>query len=1055
MAEKGNFPTERTTGKHSGIGNELLKLFAQTYSRKEYLDQVVTLISDYSHCQCVGIRVLDPEGYVPYESYKGYPKTFCECESWLSVKRDPCACTRVISGNLEPEDLPVSTPSKSFFCNNLIQYYQGLSREAQSRFRGACIQNGYHSVAIIPIRYREQALGAIQLSDAREGKVPQGVVKHLEAFAPLIAEAVYRFTLEEDLQWNYHVQTVINAFLNLSQENLCLENLTGKALSLLGSVPWPALESRSAIFLLGDKPETLVLKAHSGFEEGIHLACASVPFGRCLCGRAAATREVQFTDDPDECHPNRHGKAAPYGYYAVPILSPGRVLGVIHLQFLHGHRRQQRNESLLAAVANTLAGLIVRKQSEEQIVFQASLLGHVRNAVMATDLDGKIVYWNKFAQVLYGWEAGAVMGKAVFDVTVPEGDAKQARKIMSVVQNAGYWEGELNMKRQDGSTFPAHFVLAGIVDARKHPMGYIGVSADITKQKLAEDNLRTAHQRLLDIIEFLPDATFVVDQDKKVIAWNRALEEMTGVPKEKILGEDNLAYAIPFYGQKRPMLIDLVFSEDKETEIEYEFVKKKGNTLFAETFVPSTIEGKRAFLWATASPLFDSSGDLVGAIETIRDITERKRMETQLQYLVTHDPLTNIANRYSLEETLKRSVAKATRGVKSALLLIDIDNFKLVNDSLGHAAGDGLLVTLTNFLKNALRDGDLLARLGGDEFAVLLEGSDEKEAGVVAEKLRRAVDEEEMCLVMYKSCLSLSISIGIVMIDGTLDYQKIISCADIALTSAKEKGRNRIVFLQPGEDTAARLLETNQLVSIIKNALKENQLQLFFQPVVRLSDRVITHHEALIRLRDKDGKIIFPGSFIPVAERFGLMPQIDRWVVQSSLDVLGQYPDLKLFVNLSGVSLGDEDLLEFIEEDIRKSGITPSRIGFEITETTAVKDLALTEHWISRLKSLGCKFALDDFGVGFSSFSYLRILSVDSLKIDGFFIRNLDKDTTHFALVQAMNSVAHALGKKTVAEFVENEDILNLLQTLGIDYGQGYFLGEPSPIPATTGKNAL
>ena len=234
---------------------------------------------------------------------------------------------------------------------------------------------------------------------------------------------------------------------------------------------------------------------------------------------------------------------------------------------------------------------------------------------------------------------------------------------------------------------------------------------------------------------------------------------------------------------------------------------------------------------------------------------------------------------------------------------------------------------------------------------------------------------------------------------------------------------------------------------LIKNALRENRLVLFFQPVFSVAHGKIIHHEALVRLQEKTGELIMPGRFIPVAERFGMMPQIDRWVIKASIKALLQYEDLKLFINLSGASLGDEKLLEQVELEICESGLDSSRIGFEITETSAVKDLIQADKWIRHIKGLGCNFALDDFGIGFSSFSYLRMLPVDYLKIDGSFINNIDTDPNYRAIVKAMNEVAHALNKKTIAEFVENENVLNLLSEIGVDYAQGYHLGKPSPYP--------
>ncbi|MFX4262342.1 EAL domain-containing protein [Pelotomaculum propionicicum] len=564
----------------------------------------------------------------------------------------------------------------------------------------------------------------------------------------------------------------------------------------------------------------------------------------------------------------------------------------------------------------------------------------------------------------------------------------------------------------------------------------------------SNDLLRESHQKLLDIIEFLPDATFVIDSDRKVIAWNKAIEEMTGVPKEDIIGKGDYSYAEPFYNKKRPILIDLIFSDDREMNDIYPSVEKKGNTLYAEIYIPNVFNGMGANLWGLASPLYDENDKIVGAIESLRDISEHKRMEKQLQYLATHDALTNIPNRYSLTQTLKRAVAKAKRGEKSAFLFIDLDNFKLVNDTLGHATGDELLVTMAKILRRNLREGDLLARFGGDEFCVLLEGATFEEAEIVAEKLRQAVDQEELVMDKHKCCLNLSVSIGVVMVDGTLDTQKVLSYADNALYMAKDNGKNRVTFLKPDEETELWLSETNRMITLINSALKDDLFTLFFQPVIRVSDGRIMHHEMLLRLQAPDGELILPNRFIPIAERFGLMPQVDRWVVQSSLAALKKYPELKPFINLSGLSLGDEELLLFIEKHISESGIEPSRIGFEITETTAVKDMARAERWIHRLKRLGCRFALDDFGIGFSSFSYLRLLPVDYLKIDGSYIRDMDRDATHKSLVKAINAVAHALGKKTIAEFVENEEIMKSLGDMDIDFGQGYYLGKPISAPA-------
>lgn len=428
-----------------------------------------------------------------------------------------------------------------------------------------------------------------------------------------------------------------------------------------------------------------------------------------------------------------------------------------------------------------------------------------------------------------------------------------------------------------------------------------------------------------------------------------------------------------------------------------------------------------------------------------REVDERRRSEEKLRFMATHDPLTDIPNRYHFAEKLREASLAAGLQNKSALILIDLDNFKVINDTFGHKAGDQLLVDMARLLKKNIRSNDVLARLGGDEFGILLDDTDAVKAARAAEQFRRLLDEGELCVDTQQVCFNLTISIGVVIIDGTLDEQELLSSADTALYAAKEEGKNRISIIESAQDKA-KLSETNIMVNKIKTALRENQFELHFQPVCDAAGEIV-HYEALIRLRNEDGSVLYPNSFIPVAERFGLMAQIDRWVVTTAVKILNDYPgQQRLFVNLSGISLGDKALLAFIETKIRKSGIEPERIGFEITETTAVKDLTQAENWIKRLKALGCCFALDDFGVGFSSFSYLSALPVDYLKIDGSFVREIDSNQRQLALVKAMNSVAHTLGKKTIAEFVENQSIARLLGDIGVDCGQGYYYGKPSPL---------
>jgi diguanylate cyclase (GGDEF)-like protein len=437
-------------------------------------------------------------------------------------------------------------------------------------------------------------------------------------------------------------------------------------------------------------------------------------------------------------------------------------------------------------------------------------------------------------------------------------------------------------------------------------------------------------------------------------------------------------------------------------------------------------------------------------VAVIRDITEQKHIQDELLYLVKHDALTQLPNRYFLEETITKIISgQSPRG---SLLLVDIDNFKLINDTLGHLSGDKMLIKTAAILQQHLPKGSFLARIDSDEFAVLLSGVELEAAMAAAEKLRTAVETAKLYPAAGSAPFTISISVGIAPLERGATAGDILSHADYLLYRAKQQGRNLVVAPGYGSDIKDRLDESIRLLQSIQDALAEGRMVLYFQPVVNAYSQQIIHHEGLLRIAEKNGIVQLPGSFIPVAEQFGLMSLIDRQVIQLAFAALVQYPDLRLFVNLSGVSVGDTALLNLIEENIKVKGIDPKRLGFEITETMAIRDIPQAERWLRKLKAVGCQFALDDFGIGFSSFSYLQQLPVDFVKIDGSFVRDLDCNERHRVLVQAIHSVASSLGKVTIAEFVENDAIASILSGYQISNLQGYYLGRPEPVPQSLDK---
>ena len=442
------------------------------------------------------------------------------------------------------------------------------------------------------------------------------------------------------------------------------------------------------------------------------------------------------------------------------------------------------------------------------------------------------------------------------------------------------------------------------------------------------------------------------------------------------------------------------------------------------------------------APVHEADGTIGHFVSVSEDITEQKRQEARIRHLAVHDFLTGLPNRFALEENLKQTVARSRRGRQGALLLLDLDNFKAVNDTAGHPTGDRLLIALAKLLTNIVRESDLLARLGGDELAVLLDNASADEALALAERLRQAVDEFRY--PWGAEVFAPTTSIGVAVIDGNLDSAEILALADAALYAAKDQGGNRVVLYRHEDEKGTKLAEEHRWVTRIKDALREQRLVLFYQPVVHLAGGQPLYFEALIRMRDKTGALIGPANFIPVAERFGLIPQIDRWVVKTALHILQEQPHLHLFVNLSATGLEDQALIDYIVNAIQESKVLPHRLGFEITETAAVRNMARAQEQIGRLKQLGCPFALDDFGTGFSSIAYLHSLPVDYLKVEGTIARNLENDPAQRALVHAIVAVAHALSKQVIVEAVETEATAEVLRSLGVQYGQGYLWGRPA-----------
>ncbi|HHE64697.1 MAG TPA: EAL domain-containing protein, partial [Bacteroidetes bacterium] len=433
----------------------------------------------------------------------------------------------------------------------------------------------------------------------------------------------------------------------------------------------------------------------------------------------------------------------------------------------------------------------------------------------------------------------------------------------------------------------------------------------------------------------------------------------------------------------------------------------------------------------------------------INELAERKIVDAKLKYLVVHDELTNLLNRQNFERQLRLILNRSNMmQYNGALLFIDIDRFSLINELEGFETGDRLLVEIVSIIRKQSAKNDLFARIGSDEFCLFLENRTFEEIKKIAEKIRKRVYEYRF--FTGDVCYSISLSIGISGLNESLAVyhpSELISRARQACNMAKKKGRNMIWKYNENDIAVQERHRDIYWVPLIRKALLEKSFFLVFQPVVDLLDGVISHYEVLIRMKAADNEVISPGQFIPVAERMGLIHSIDLWVVESAFDFLAQLPsaqsNVSLAINLSSVAFQDDSLLPTIKEKLELTWIDAKRITFEITETAAVDNFEQTRDMIMKIRALGCKFALDDFGAGFCSFNYLKTFPVDYVKIDGQFIQDLINDETDQVLVKSMAEVAKKLGKKTIAEFVETPETILKLKELGINLGQGFIFGKP------------
>jgi len=729
--------------------------------------------------------------------------------------------------------------------------------------------------------------------------------------------------------------------------------------------------------------------------------------------------------------------------WSTPIkAAAGHALGALGV-FRANAGLPSTHETQIMARAAQLAGIAIERRLAEEALRSSErsfrgLFESIAEGVYQSGLDGRLLSVNPAFVSMFGHASTEELCRQPAE-TLYWNPADRAEFVRRMEAEGEIRDAEFLMRRRDGQQLVILENARPMRDASGRIVGYEGTIANITERKRAEQAIFAEKERAQVTLESIGDAVISTDPEGRIEYINPVAESLTAW---------TLAEA---RGQPIGAVLKLVNELTREP-IENSLTGALGRS---ETGAPAdhtvliTRTGSEVAIQESAAPICDRGGRVIGAVVVFHDNTRERRLKRALSWQASHDALTGLINRREFDNRLHAALLSAQRGEGShALLYIDLDQFKLVNDTCGHQAGDRLLRDVTGLLQTRVRASDIIARLGGDEFGVLLEGCTLEQATRIAEGVRQAI--RDFRFVWGANTVSVGASIGIVQIRAeTENATTVMSAADIACYAAKDAGRNRIHVYEA--DGVSHRHREMHWVTRVTRAAEDNRLELFFQPIVPLgAPAQRAFYELTVRLRDDNDVLVPPSEFIPAAERYNVMSVIDRWVVGQAIELLYERQRLGrplplLAVNLSGTSLNEQSFVEFVLQSVADPAIAGA-LCFEITETTAVTSLSNARYLMSELRGRGCRFALDDFGTGVSSFVYLKTLPVDFLKIDGQFVSHITSDPVNRSMVEAVGKVGRALGIATVAECVEGEAVLAELRRIGVDYAQGYHLAQALPV---------
>ncbi len=812
---------------------------------------------------------------------------------------------------------------------------------------------------------------------------------------------------------------------------------------------------KAAIMQLDTKNQTLSVAEAPSLSDAFKLHLDNIEVGEnsISCGSAVHQLQDRVTEniERDASWPaaldeaRKHGIKAAWSF--VVCGEGGRVVGTLDV-YLNEARGPSTDELDKLGRMVRLAGIAIKRQQDEEKLRSSEaryrgLFENVVDGVYIASRDGEIITANPALVEMLGYDSVDDL-KAAGPTPVLYVNPIDRERVFARLDTDGVVKNfEYRLRCKDGRKIVVLENSRAIYDDMGNLTAHEGTITDITDRKRAETRVFEEKERAQVTLQSIGDGVVTTDADGNVDYINPVAQDLTGWNVRSAKGT--------------PVTdIMMIVNEHTRAQVENPVVRclKQGRVVtLAENSILITRDGEEVPIQDSAAPIRDRIGNIIGSVMVFHDVSKESRLFRQLSYQASHDTLTGLVNRREFESHLVAALDKvqANHEETHALLYVDLDQFKVVNDTFGHTAGDALLQQLTGLIQASIRSTDVLARLGGDEFGILLECCDEQRAIEVAESIREAI--EGYRFEWLESFTAVRCSIGVVLVTSeNADAAGLMSSADVACYSAKDMGRNQIHFYRDSD--ASMRHEEMKWVSRITSAVEDNRLELFFQPIIGIGkdqQQQRGHYELLLRMRDENGEIVGPDQFIPSAERYNLMSTLDRWVIHEALSELADRSTdgearYTLAINLSGTSLSEDRFLDFVIDELKKQKLPNGAICFEITETAAISNLSRVVHFMKTLKKLGCKFSLDDFGSGLSSFTYLKNLPVDYLKIDGQFIRDVADDKVDESMVRAIREVGHAMGIETIAERVETRQVLEKLGSIGVEFAQGYYIARPASV---------